>query len=242
MVGGILLPMLPVIIILCCVYAIGGSGSGDDANSNISCSKDETKPNGFPHDVETNKSAKTEGDKSYQVISADGKTYYLICGAGVSGGGNNGGSGGINVPGPKGLQDWIAWARDPSNWNAPTGEGNGIYFGIDEDGWYGAQCSDLSASWIMAALGLNYYTRVDASCNNGYCNGGEGFPPSGVFRATLPVKAGDIIFFVGHTAVATTDEGDDGSFTILEQNPSSPHFRIVNIIGGGILTNWRINS
>ncbi|MDR1447953.1 MAG: hypothetical protein LBI63_03200 [Candidatus Ancillula sp.] len=137
--------------------------------------------------------------------------------------GNGSGIGGTSGPGPAGFDEWVNWVLDKKNWNSVTDGGNS---GIDVDGAYGAQCVDLSKSWVQSALHLQSPPLLTAIDENGEAVAWGSSPPNGVYQVDKQesIKSGDIIFFrFGHTAVAINNEDGSGRFRVVEQNIPSPH-------------------
>jgi hypothetical protein len=137
-------------------------------------------------------------------------------------------TGGIAGITSQSLTDWIVWVEDAKHWNSLT---DGLNLGIDIDGAYGAQCVDISKSWLQVALKLKSPPLLTAVDSSGKAVAWGSTPPNGVNKQPMEanIKAGDIIFFTfGHTAVAINDEDDNGNFTVIEQNKPSPRQTVYN--------------
>jgi hypothetical protein len=126
------------------------------------------------------------------------------------------------------VQEFKEWAMDRSNWTNNPGGAQG---GIDADGVYGEQCADIAKAYYQRLFGSS--VLITAWANDMPINS---YNPRAWFSGSIPsglqdvsnggnvtqVKAGDIVFFGGHVAVATSDSDAHGNFRVIEQNPMSP--------------------
>ncbi|MCL2137150.1 MAG: InlB B-repeat-containing protein, partial [Coriobacteriia bacterium] len=132
------------------------------------------------------------------------------------------------------VQQWADWALNSKNWNSKTPSGNG---GIDVDGVYGAQCVDLGKSWsnwLGKPIGL-----LDGNNTAGQKNAWKGTN----YLNLKSVQPGDIVSHVGgrqHAFVVLTAPDANGNFTVLEQNPASPHKSTYNVATSGTI--WRTDG
>jgi hypothetical protein len=159
-----------------------------------------------------------EGEAAHYVVDKPAWTEIKQCGIA-----NGFSTGGVDGPLDGDLSNWINWALDPSHWNSKTDGGNP---GVDVDGAYGAQCADISKSWVHDRLHMGSYPLLTAQDNNSNpVLWGADIPPQAHQQPMgEKIKAGDVVFFVwGHTAIAINEEDEEGRFSVVEQNYPSPH-------------------